>query len=121
MAENTTTSSVMYLIRRARVATADRVAVGTDYPFDMGEDDPAALLAGAALTLGRRRAISDRNAVRLLRRHAGRPSAGGAGTTSLGGLPLSPHRRTGFTLGRLPKVASLAVSEFMLSNRSGYL
>jgi aminocarboxymuconate-semialdehyde decarboxylase len=29
---------------------ADRVLMGTDYPFDMGPTDPLGFLAGAALT-----------------------------------------------------------------------
>jgi aminocarboxymuconate-semialdehyde decarboxylase len=44
----------------------DRVVVGSDYPFDMGEDDPIGFLAGAGLGPAVRADIEHANAVRLL-------------------------------------------------------
>jgi aminocarboxymuconate-semialdehyde decarboxylase len=49
------------------VLGADRVVIGSDYPFDMGTDDPVGFLAGAALDAATRAAIERDNAVRFLR------------------------------------------------------
>lgn len=46
---------------------ADRVLMGTDYPFDMGPTDPLGFLAGARLTDEQRALIVGGNAARLLR------------------------------------------------------
>jgi aminocarboxymuconate-semialdehyde decarboxylase len=46
-------------------AGASQVMLGTDYPFDMGVDDPVQRLAAAELTEHDRDAIAGRNAVRL--------------------------------------------------------
>ncbi|HEU4320517.1 MAG TPA: amidohydrolase family protein [Acidimicrobiia bacterium] len=44
---------------------ADRLLIGTDYPFDMGETDPLALLAAANVSDVDRLAIAGENAARL--------------------------------------------------------
>jgi aminocarboxymuconate-semialdehyde decarboxylase len=44
---------------------ADRVLLGTDYPFDMGLTDPLALLGGSRLSQTQREMIAGGNAVRL--------------------------------------------------------
>jgi aminocarboxymuconate-semialdehyde decarboxylase len=44
----------------------ERVVVGSDYPFDMGEADPAGFLAGASLDAAVRTGIEHGNAVRFL-------------------------------------------------------
>ena len=44
----------------------ERVVVGSDYPFDMGEADPAGFLAGAGLDAAVRTGIEHGNAVRFL-------------------------------------------------------
>ena len=36
---------------------ADRVVIGSDYPFDMGADGPVGFVAGAGLDAGTREAI----------------------------------------------------------------
>lgn len=46
---------------------ADRVLLGTDYPFDMGPTDPLAFLAQAKLTESERDLILGGNATRLLK------------------------------------------------------
>jgi aminocarboxymuconate-semialdehyde decarboxylase len=45
---------------------ADRVVLGTDYPFDMGVDDPVERLDAAGFAPGERDAIAGGNAARLL-------------------------------------------------------
>ena len=45
---------------------ADRVVLGTDYPFDMGIDDPLARLAAARVSEDDRSAIAGGNALALL-------------------------------------------------------
>jgi predicted TIM-barrel fold metal-dependent hydrolase len=45
---------------------ADRVVLGTDYPFDMGVDDPLARLDAAGLTPAERTAVAGGNALDLL-------------------------------------------------------
>ncbi|MER5184063.1 amidohydrolase family protein [Streptomyces sp. NPDC002896] len=45
---------------------ADRVVLGTDYPFDMGVDDPVARLDAAGLSPADRGAIAGENALGLL-------------------------------------------------------
>jgi aminocarboxymuconate-semialdehyde decarboxylase len=47
---------------------ADRIVIGTDYPFDMGESDPIGFLGRAELDTATRTAIEGENAVRFLRR-----------------------------------------------------
>ena len=49
-----------------RVMGADRVVLGTDYPFDMGVLDPLARLDAAGLTPAQRTAIAGGTAARLL-------------------------------------------------------
>jgi aminocarboxymuconate-semialdehyde decarboxylase len=44
----------------------ERVVVGSDYPFDMGEADPAGFLARAGLDAAVRTGIEHGNAVRFL-------------------------------------------------------
>jgi aminocarboxymuconate-semialdehyde decarboxylase len=46
---------------------SDRLMLGTDYPFDMGEPDPLALLGGTGLSDDDRRLIAGENAIRLFR------------------------------------------------------
>ncbi|MFD6532144.1 amidohydrolase family protein [Streptomyces sp. NPDC060184] len=50
-----------------RVAGADRVLLGSDFPFDMGSEDPVGALRGAALSEADFHAIRGRNAASLLR------------------------------------------------------
>jgi len=45
---------------------ADRVVIGSDYPFDMGADDPVGFVAGAGLDPATREAIEGGNALRFL-------------------------------------------------------
>jgi aminocarboxymuconate-semialdehyde decarboxylase len=44
----------------------ERVVIGSDYPFDMGQDDPVGFLAGAGLAPAVRTAIESTNAQRFL-------------------------------------------------------
>jgi aminocarboxymuconate-semialdehyde decarboxylase len=70
---DTVVHSPEVLARLIAATGADRVVIGTDYPFDMAEDDPAGLLAAvASLTDTDRAAISRGNARVLLGRHADR-------------------------------------------------
>jgi aminocarboxymuconate-semialdehyde decarboxylase len=56
----------LYLRHLVEVVGADRVMLGTDYPFDMGETDPLGLIAATeGLTAENRSAISGGNAARL--------------------------------------------------------
>jgi aminocarboxymuconate-semialdehyde decarboxylase len=48
------------------VLGAERVVIGSDYPFDMGQDDPVGFLAGAGLAAPVRAAIESVNARRFL-------------------------------------------------------
>ena len=48
------------------VLGAERVVIGSDYPFDMGQDDPVGFLAGAGLSAAVRDGIESVNAVRFL-------------------------------------------------------
>jgi len=57
-------SAVEYLVGEFG---ADRVLMGTDYPFDMGPTDPLGFLAGARLTQEEHALIVGGNAARLLR------------------------------------------------------
>jgi aminocarboxymuconate-semialdehyde decarboxylase len=60
-----TTQSLEHLIRRAG---AEQVMLGTDFPFDMGVDDPRARLdAVGGLSAAERQAILGGNAARLLK------------------------------------------------------
>jgi aminocarboxymuconate-semialdehyde decarboxylase len=64
-------------------AGADRVLLGTDYPFDMGVDDPLERVREAALAEADARAILSGNAAELLGSRlpalpAARTAAGGA-------------------------------------------
>jgi len=45
---------------------ADRVVIGTDYPFDMGENDPVGFVAGAGLPAAVRARIEGGNALAFL-------------------------------------------------------
>lgn len=56
-------SEVEYLVSEFG---ADRVLLGTDYPFDMGPSDPLGFLAEARLTKSERDLIYGGNAIRLL-------------------------------------------------------
>jgi aminocarboxymuconate-semialdehyde decarboxylase len=49
-----------------RVAGPDRVVLGSDYPFDMGEDDPVGFVRGAGLDADTTAAILGGNAAALL-------------------------------------------------------
>lgn len=64
---DTTVFSPVLLEQLVRDQGADRVLLGTDYPFDMGETDPLALIERAALETSVREAIAGGNAARLLR------------------------------------------------------
>lgn len=56
----------LYLRHLIEVVGADRVMIGTDFPFDMGEDDPVALVdAVEGLTDHQRAAIKGGNALRV--------------------------------------------------------
>jgi aminocarboxymuconate-semialdehyde decarboxylase len=58
----------LYLRHLIEVVGAERVMVGTDFPFDMGETDPLGLLAGVeGLTPEEREAIAGGNAQRVFR------------------------------------------------------
>lgn len=52
---------------------ADHVLMGTDYPFDMGEGDPLALLARTSLSDEERELVAGRNATRLFGLGSGAP------------------------------------------------
>lgn len=49
-----------------RVAGADRVLLGSDFPFDMGTADPVGALRGARLTEADLTAVRGGNAAALL-------------------------------------------------------
>jgi aminocarboxymuconate-semialdehyde decarboxylase len=53
------------LRRLIEVVGADRVLLGSDYPFDMGVEDPVAHLAAAGLPADQTAAVAGGNAVRL--------------------------------------------------------
>ena len=54
----------LYLRHLIEVVGSDRVMIGTDFPFDMGEDDPVALVdAVEGLTEDQRAAIKGANAI----------------------------------------------------------
>lgn len=56
----------LYLRHLVEIVGAERVMLGTDYPFDMGETDPVGLIASTeGLTDEERGAISGGNAARL--------------------------------------------------------
>ena len=63
---DTIVHSAQILEQLVAVAGADRVLLGTDYPYDMGTRDPLALLAAARLSDDDRAAIAGGNAARLL-------------------------------------------------------
>ena len=48
------------------VLGSERIVIGSDYPFDMGQDDPVGFLAGAGLPPAVRDGIEGANAVRFL-------------------------------------------------------
>ncbi|MEV7976706.1 amidohydrolase family protein [Streptomyces sp. NPDC086519] len=57
-----------YVLRELiRVAGADRVLLGSDFPFDMGTEDPVGALRAARLSDADRHAVQGGNAVALLR------------------------------------------------------
>ena len=58
-----TPHQLAYLVQ---VFGADKILMGTDYPFDMGEYDPIGHVAGAGLSTGDVAAITGGNAKRLL-------------------------------------------------------
>jgi aminocarboxymuconate-semialdehyde decarboxylase len=58
-------------------AGADRVVLGTDYPFDMGVDDPVQRLDAAGLPPAERNAVAGGNAAELLGIEATSPSTKG--------------------------------------------
>jgi aminocarboxymuconate-semialdehyde decarboxylase len=60
------------LARLAAAVGADRIVIGTDYPFDMGDEDPARTLAGTGLPGPARAGIRTANALDLLGAHASR-------------------------------------------------
>lgn len=64
---DTTVFSTTLLEQIVRDQGADRVLLGTDYPFDMGETDPLALIERADLDATTRTAIAGGNAARLFR------------------------------------------------------
>lgn len=45
---------------------ADRVLLGSDYPFDMGDPDPVSTVRAAGLDLEAQRAVLSGNAERVL-------------------------------------------------------
>jgi len=47
------------------VVGADRVMLGSDYPFGIGDPDPCAVVEATALTLSERRAILGETAARI--------------------------------------------------------
>jgi aminocarboxymuconate-semialdehyde decarboxylase len=58
----------LYLRHLIEIVGPDRVMVGTDFPFDMGETDPLGLVAGTeGLTPGDRAAITGGNAAAVFR------------------------------------------------------
>ena len=63
---DTIVHSARTLEQLVAVAGADRVLLGTDYPYDMGTRDPLGLLAAARLSDDDRAAIAGGNAARLL-------------------------------------------------------
>jgi len=65
-------------ILRALVAWmgADQVVLGTDFPFDMGDARPVASVTEAVTDADRRRAILERNPLRLLARVPAAPTTG---------------------------------------------
>jgi len=62
------------LARLVAAVGASRVVIGTDYPFDMGDEHPARTLAGTGLPEPDRARIADTNALELLGSHASRLS-----------------------------------------------
>ncbi|HET9403508.1 MAG TPA: amidohydrolase family protein, partial [Burkholderiales bacterium] len=56
-------AALRFLVEKAG---ADRVAIGTDAPFDMAEEDPLAMIASLPLSDEQRDRILGRNALRLL-------------------------------------------------------
>lgn len=62
---DTTVFDPEIVMRLVRDHGADRVHLGTDYPFDMGETDPLALIAGAGLAQDDHHAVAGGNAARL--------------------------------------------------------
>jgi aminocarboxymuconate-semialdehyde decarboxylase len=56
----------LYLRHLIEIVGVDRVMLGTDFPFDMGETDPIGLIAATeGLTEADRTAISGGNAAKL--------------------------------------------------------
>jgi aminocarboxymuconate-semialdehyde decarboxylase len=56
----------LYLRHLIEIVGVDRVMLGTDFPFDMGETDPIGLIAATeGLTEAGRAAISGGNAAKL--------------------------------------------------------
>lgn len=63
---DTTTHSAEAVALLVERYGADRVLLGTDYPFDMGETDPVSLIASAGLDAAQRRLLLGGNVSRLL-------------------------------------------------------
>jgi aminocarboxymuconate-semialdehyde decarboxylase len=55
-----------YLAYLAKVAAPDRLFVGTDYPYQIMQGDPAAYVAAASLTIAERASVSQGAARRFL-------------------------------------------------------
>ena len=67
---DTVTHSVPALRFLAQEAGAERVLLGSDYPFDMGDPDPIATVRDARFEASEEELITRRNAERLLRAEA---------------------------------------------------
>jgi aminocarboxymuconate-semialdehyde decarboxylase len=75
---DTTVFSPILVEQLVRDQGADRVLLGTDYPFDMGETDPLSLIGQADLKSAVRDAIAGGNAARLFRLDPAPRRTGGA-------------------------------------------
>jgi len=67
---DTLTHSAQFLQQLISVVSADHVLLGSDYPFDMGFDQPRSIVEQLDLTSEQRDAILGRNARRLLKMDA---------------------------------------------------
>lgn len=59
-----------HIAHLVRTFGADRVLLGTDHPFDMGEEDPVGLIKRAGLSSSEEAALLGENAERLFELHA---------------------------------------------------
>ena len=64
---DTITHDPLMLKRLVERFGADRVVLGTDYPYDMGDEDPLGTIAQARLTRAEREMVQGGNAARLLK------------------------------------------------------